>query len=217
MRKIVPKGIMRKVATGYDMVVSTLDCEGHWKKFLRSKAGDPRYTSVCHRLNVGLDGKPPNLDDVDAIPRLESQARNYLRKTSPGYFDRDYATAHDHIKVVARRLIASLFYFQDNDQGRSHTISPAHSPTPRQTTVSGLLRCRLSPNMDAQFSQLIHSGPKFRVRHGDVVHSLQPQFDLRTFAAKIEFDAVTSGGTRRRSIEVRFPRKSESWEQISDF
>lgn len=208
---------MRKVATGHDMVVSTLDCEAQWKKFLRSKAGDPRYTSVCHRLNVGLNGKPPNLDDVEVIPRLESQARNYLRKTSPGYFNRDYATAHDHIKVVARRLVASLFYFQDGDQGRSQATSPAHSPTPRQNIISGLLRCRLSPDIYAQFSQLIHSVPVFRVRHGDVIHSLRPQFDFHSLTARIEFDAMTSGGRRRRSIEVCFPRKNESWEQISGF
>ena len=202
-KKLIPKGLRGKIAVGLDMVQSTLDCDRQWNEFVSSTKWDSHLSSVCHRLDIGLHGRPPNIDDVDSIPLLKHQADLYLRQESGVYLNKDYKSAHRHVKVVAKRLIAALFYFETTSL--------------KDGKCTGVLHCRLSSAMRDQFRHLFSAGPAFRVCHrvsgkGWMIHDLEPDFDAHNFSSKIEFEERSD----RRAIEMHMPRWS-SWERISGF
>ena len=202
-KKLIPKGLRGKIAVGLDMVQSTLDCDRQWNEFVSSTKWDSHLSSVCHRLDIGLHGRPPNLDDVDSIPLLKHQADLYLRQESGVYLNKDYKSAHKHVRVVAKRLIAALFYFETTSL--------------KDGKCTGVLHCRLSSAMRDQFRHLLSAKPAFRVCHrvsgkGWMIHDLEPDFDAHNFSSKIEFEERSD----RRAIEIHMPRWS-SWERISGF
>jgi len=185
------------------MILSTLNCEKEWDDFVEAHRSDPNFVKNCHRLNVGLVEKPPNLDEVAQMPFLVSVTQSYLGSIHEGgrYMDPRYKKADEHISVVARRLLASLFYFDENTSSGSH--------------ITGYLRCRLSPMMKKQFGKLLDSKPKFRIKEdaGRKV-PLTPTFDRDTFSSDIN-SILTEGASWR--IEVLFPSRSDHWEPISGF
>ena len=217
-KNILPGGLRANVATIYDMVLSTLDCEREWNDFVGSYREDDRFIGVCHRLDIGLEKKPPKIDAVDEIPALEREARDYLHQRRNQryrpYLNPEYSCAYAHIRVVARRLLATLFYFDSTET--IMTNQPVHK-------CVGFLQCRLSPTMDAQFSSLMASGPNFRERQGTQTRNISflhpnissSHFDRTTFSSKIEFVIETPGSPPW--IEVCFPIKSDKWEPISGF
>ena len=203
--KLLPKGVRGWIAVGLDVVQSTLDCNRQWEEFITSMNWDRRTHRVCHRLNIGLKERPPNLDDVDAIADLKAEADWYLNQDYFPYINRRYKIAHRHILAVAQRLTAALFYFEmtasDEDQ-----------------RCVGVLHCRLSSAMRDNFRLLLSEGPTFRVRQrirGDSwsINVLRPQFDERTYSSRITFLIKSS----RRIMEMTLPRWSDHWERISGF
>jgi hypothetical protein len=167
VQRLIPSGLRTKIATGYDMVQSTLDCGREWKGFTNSIREEGQFIHICHRLNIGLDTTPPKIDNVAKISGLEEHARAYFARHKGSYFNDKYRNAHDHVVVVARRLVACLFYFEEDPP----TDNAGLAGTVNKRT--GFLRCRLSPTMKAQFSSLIYSGPVFRVRRGDVIRAIK--------------------------------------------
>jgi len=191
------------------MIVSTLDCEKEWQDFLGSMRHDARFLTVCHRLNVGLYDKPPKLDDINALVPLQQEASNFLSPGNHlGYHSQQYASAYIHVRVIASRLIASLFYFEELVDG----LENEQNRKPRR--ITGYLRCRLSPSMKAQFRSILKEKPEFRIfEHGSDSRELrQPDWDQSTFSSVVEF-LVNGDGWR---IEVRFPSR-RAWEAISGF
>lgn len=91
-KNIVPKGLKGKVAVGLDMIQSTLDCEKQWKDFV--SAMDVKTRVSCHRINVGLDERPPNLDDFSKLPLLKREAEEYLKPPGNTYVYDQYSSAH---------------------------------------------------------------------------------------------------------------------------
>jgi hypothetical protein len=221
LRKLLPRGLQKNIATAYDMLLSTLSCEKEWDDFIDAHRHDPKFVKSCHRLNVGLAGKPPKLDDFGSIPLLESEAQDYLsskpsrRQINTG-LDRGYVNAHQHIRTVARKLKAALFYFDEE------SISPGTRDT--KTTnlhrISGYLKCRLSPTMTLQFASLLKSRPVFRVceRENTFREIFQPKFDLESFSSDI-VDLFFSPGCPRDKwrVEILFAEYSSTWECISGF
>jgi hypothetical protein len=213
VKDLIPEGLRKNILAAYDIIASTLNCEKEWEDFVHAHRSDPQFVDICHRLNVGLLEKPPKLDDVSKIDELEEKAMNYLgkpRSSTPAvpYINQRYRSAHDHIKVVANRLLATLFYFDDDDVGKED------SPP----TISGVLRCRLSPSMRRQFASLLHSGPEFRVqdssgRAQDFFR--KPQFDKTTFSSPVKFYENT--GVNGYWIEIRIKSRGADWQQISGF
>ncbi len=212
VQKMIPKGIKTKVATTYDMIHATLDCEREWRDFVQSKSHDPQFVRNCHRLDVALAEKVPKIDEIDMIQELGYRATSYLSQgyQNPQYLDSKYKSAHHHIQVVARRLVAALFYFEPD----------YHSS--RDGMNRGTIRCRLSPTMRSQFASLIASEPAFRLREWsgkgndaswDIFH-LDP-FNVQTFSSNVKF--YSSSADHQGSIEVCFKRKSIEWEPISGF
>ena len=204
-RRLVPKGLRGKVAVGLDMVQSTLDCDRQWNDFISSKAWNKDLDKVCHRLNIGLDERPPHLDDIASMNNLRWQAEQYLKPHNTHYLDRRYKSAHSHIRAVVKRLVATLFYFE-----------PGSVPK-EGGKGTGTLHCRLSAGMRNQFTQLVHAGPKFRVSYrlsNNRIFSeqLKVNFDLRTFSSKVEF----TNKSDRWTVEMDMPQWS-AWESISGF
>lgn len=203
--RLLPKGIRGRIAVGLDVVQSTLDCNRQWDEFVTSLKWDRNTPRVCHRLNIGLEKRPPNLDDVEAMKELKRQAKRYLKPGKRPYLDKRYKSAHRHIVVVAQRLIAALFYFETMaiDEGKRCT---------------GVLHCRLGSAMRDNFRLLLNEGPTFRVRQSVgngrwSTSEIEPQFDDRTFSGSVAFDVRSE----QRVIEMTLPKWSDSWERISGF
>jgi len=220
---ILPAKVRKLVDTGIDMVASTLDCQREWEDAVRA---NPRLARRCHRLDVGIfDEKVPGLDEVHKMEELENLSNEYLAKNSATghkYFNPYYRSAYQHLRVVARQLLAALFYF-------SHPLEDS-SEHPKR--ITGVIYCRLPPSDGAR--DLIDSGPRFRLREhrissprSEVDHPIIHQialtrtpegriFDPITLAAPVLFDI--SAGIWRRSIEVQLPQTGDpTWVAISGF
>jgi hypothetical protein len=219
LRKILPPGVAKRVSLGRDVIASTLDCENQWNDFLDTTRGDRKFRARCHRLNVGLESCPPKLDDVGSIPTLKKQAREYLhprRETDRIYLNSPYENAHDHIMAVARRLLAALFYFDEDSE-----TGPESSPgTSSNHPVTGVLGCRLSPSMESQAHSLLRSNLHFQVRNGYQSAKLEhrkpfPHFHAQTYLSDVQFPR--SQDRSREVIEVYFSDKGGKWEPISGY
>jgi hypothetical protein len=209
VEELIPNGPRKNILALFDMVRSTMNCEREWDDFVFAHRSDPQFVGICHRLNVGLESKPPKLDDISEIAALERDALAYLgrRSSSLPYTNHKYRSAHDHIKVIADRLIATLFYFDDDDAGRDED----------PPTISGTLRCRLNPSLTREFASLLHSRPEFRVKDSggprDFIH--KPHFGTSTFSSPVKFlENVGMGGYW---IEIRIKSRQLDWQPISGF
>ena len=209
IRKIVPNSLQEKVAVGINMIQSTLDCNQQWEDFVSQRS--PETKNVCHRLNIGLQARPPNLDDVDSMQRLRSEAENYLARDDESflergrYMDPNYPSAQAHLHAIARRLLAGLFYFEQivrQDDGIVH----------------GYLFCRLSPDSADSLKQLVNAGLSFRVQHHDKARGkptarIDVAFNPETLQSPISFKIVAENPV----IQMSMPKWSSSWESISGF
>ena len=223
VKMMLPSGLRKKVETGLDMVEATLDCHREWVDFKEATQG--RLRQNCHRLDIGLVNKPPPLDAVDKMQDLWWDCRNYLaresylangQRASINYMDSQYSSAHEHIKVVARRLLATLFYLEH--------ILPGHMKGDQYRSV---IHCRLTPQSEGAVS-LLALKPQFRMREvsgGDggieAVSEVEfvdreCNFDEKTLAAGVQF--TVSEGRFERFVEVRYLARRESrWEAIGGF
>lgn len=234
VKKVLPSGLRKKVETGLDMVEATLDCHREWVDFKNAMQG--RLRQNCHRLDIGLVNKPPPLDAVDRMQDLWWDCRNYLsresyyasgQRASINYMDAQYSSAHEHIKVVARRLMASLFYLEH--------ILPG---TMKGDQYRSVIHCRLTPQSEGAVS-LLALKPQFRLREVVVGMGMangaenggvdgnekindvefvngECNFDAKTLSAPVQF--TVSDGRFARYLEVRYAQRRESkWEPIGGF
>lgn len=223
VKKMLPSGLRKKVETGLDMVEATLDCHREWVDFKEATQG--RLRQNCHRLDIGLVNKPPPLDAVDKMQDLWWDCRNYLsresylsngQRASINYMDSQYSSAHEHIKVVARRLLATLFYLEH--------ILPGNMKGDQYRSV---IHCRLTPQSEGAIS-LLALKPQFRLRElsgtDNDTEAINPvdflnqemNFDEKTLSAPVQF--TVSDGRFARFVEVRYQqRKDSKWEAIGGF
>jgi hypothetical protein len=219
--KLLPGSWKQKLITSYDVVMSTLSCEDAWTKFVNSTNGDFN-PSILHRLNVQLESKPAKLDQVAKIRLLQDQVRSYfnekqsLKSKKPYLFHKSYSSGRGHVKAVAQRLTASLFYFEEEKLGSELPAAETSKRLPR--ICKGILCCRLSPSMRNQLSSLMAKTPEFRVNEQDGLKVFivpRPTLNLETFSTKVEFP-ITGDSWK---IEMRFPDQwgKDHWEAISGF
>ncbi|KAF7556928.1 hypothetical protein G7Z17_g1027 [Cylindrodendrum hubeiense] len=218
IKNVLPKGFKKKVETGLDMVQATLDCHREWVDFSGAFRG--RLGHNCHRLDVGLTVKPPALDAIKEASSLRTACQKYLQsnpnkqdKAVP-YFQPEYSNARSHIRSIARRLLASLFYL-----GHDLTRDMIRG------TLESTLYCRLSPHSDGAPALISNThGPVFRIRevndrNEEVVRPIQlPQerrFDPKTMSTPVEIEI--SGGPYERFVEVQFRQWKHHWEPIGGF
>ncbi|GAW20800.1 hypothetical protein ANO14919_103110 [Xylariales sp. No.14919] len=198
LKKMLPRGLKKMVETGLDMVEATMDCNREWVDFKSVFRG--RLGQNCHRLDIGLEDKPPSLDNLDAIQNLSSSSRAYAGLAKP-YLQPEYRRAEDHIRVIARRLVASLFYLSDE-------LGASMLPGPFRTTLC----CRLSPQSDGALNILAHA-PVFRLREASVdgeesfhpVRLLLPDIlDKRELSGPVELDISEGEHERTGSLSGVF-------------
>ncbi|KAK0722843.1 hypothetical protein B0T26DRAFT_704224 [Lasiosphaeria miniovina] len=207
LKRLLPRGLRRKVELGLDMIRATLDCHLEWSNFKSTLNGTLNRNS--HRLDVGLMRKPPNLDDVGGLVILQHESETYLSPSSKGvkYLDQQYPRANKHILAVARRLLACLFFIS----GRlPKDMSPGR--------YKKMLHCRLNPQSEGARA-LLALEPKFRLRETsantrDIVkpvrHVTAAGFDRQKLSSQVMFDV--SEGQYERLIEVQFPSRGPDWE-----
>lgn len=203
--RLLPKGLRGRIAVGLDVVQSTLDCNRQWDEYVTSMKWDRTTHRVCHRLNIGLEERPPNLEDISAIATLKETARMYLKQDQKPYLDHRYRSAHRHVLAVAQRLTAALFYFEP-------------TAADEEGKCVGILHCRLGSAMRDNFRHFLNEAPTFRVCQkipGNKwwYDELKPRFDELTFSGRIAFRVRSE----RRVIEITLPKWTGSWERISGF
>ncbi len=212
LRWLLPQGIRTRVEVGLDMIRSTLNCHREWTDFQNTLVGSLSKNS--HRLDVGLSSKPPPLDAVGTLFTLQDECEIYLKpgEREQRYFDDRYTSADHHIRVVACRLLASLFYLQV----RLHSdMAPGR--------LRSAIYCRLPPQSEGA-KALIALEPKFRLRETrgnarDIIkavnHVNTTGFNRQSLASQVTFEL--SEGQFERSIEVQFPSRGPHWEPIGGF
>ncbi|QDS72494.1 hypothetical protein FKW77_010061 [Venturia effusa] len=182
IKKFLPRGIRKNIATIHDVVQSTLSCQKEWEDFLQAHRADASFLRACHRLDVSLTRKLPGIDEVNMIESLEREAKYFLSRNvqQNHYQHAEFTTAAAHVDKVSLRLLAALFYYDPS--------SP--SGTARSLPMKrGHIRCRLSPSMKTQFRSLLNEEPRFRVRDVNGRHDIPDvQFDTETFSSdELEF------------------------------
>lgn len=209
VKQMLPRGVKKKIETGLDMVQATMDCHREWVEFESSLRGRLRKNS--HRLDVGLRSKPPSLDDVQSMWELSSNTAAYLYHSddqSLSYINPDYSLPRDHIRAVARRLLATLFY-----------LSFVLDTQMKGGRYYGTMHCRLTPQSTAARA-LIAQNPMFRLREigvngeeaiNPVIFLSQGSFKASTLSVPIEM-RVTDGDFERL-VEVQFAGRGGHWEQ----
>lgn len=212
LKAVLPPGFRKAVDVGLDMVASTLNCQREWDDFVTS---NPLLAPRSHRLDVGFAKPVPKLDDVDKMQMLKEYTENYVREDSR---ERDFNStrrnAYDQLEVVARNLIAALFYFSEPING--------HAPGPRR--VTGFITCRLPPDTKAAVSEL-GSQVLFRLNEKTDETSVACKttqiatpvhFKIETMSIPVEFN-IEGGKWHHRTIEVQIVNRSHIWSTISGF
>ena len=213
---LLPSGVRGRVRTLRQMYRATLDCEIQYNDFSRFFDGQTELRSRCHRLNIVLPDKPCELDDVDQMEKLEDIAIDFLKPGCRTRYDPRFENALAHIRHVASKLRASLFYFDVTHVRQDNTTNN------QDWEIRGLLRCRLNRQYSCQFLDLLHGGDFgpliFRVRTRDVIVTTW-NFPI-THWNHVKFTAPASMWLAERKsliwIEMKFSRSCR-WEVISGF
>ncbi|RPA77551.1 hypothetical protein BJ508DRAFT_417003 [Ascobolus immersus RN42] len=127
LEMIPNKGIRQVAKIAYNAVENSMDANRAWKLFIarnRGASADNEQTR-CHymRLNLPLDERP-DLSDFSAIPSLSKAAEEHFR-------------GEPQVKIIANRLIASLFYFH------LETVEPVDNDPLASFICKGTIRSRL--------------------------------------------------------------------------
>ncbi|KAJ3563826.1 hypothetical protein NPX13_g8067 [Xylaria arbuscula] len=214
-KKVLPQGVKRMVETGLDMVQATMNCQREWVDFKSAFRG--QLGRNCHRFNIGLQNKPPSIDQVDQVDGLATDSQKYIRDYNrytnrKRYVQPEYVRPRDHIIAIARRLLASLFYISDE--------LPRTMPSgPFLTT----LHCRLPPQSEGAYN-ILNSQALFRLKEvnadgEEAFHAirlmLSETLNYQTLSGPVEL--YISEGVHDRSVEVQFPRRGKHWEPIGGF
>ncbi|KAF5629970.1 calcium-independent phospholipase a2 [Fusarium tjaetaba] len=210
----IPRGYLMRIEAGLGIIQSSTSCHEAWKEFKSMSVSDRRLRENCHRLNVGLKQRV-EMDDVEKMDSLIEECEEYLCDgTNMFYYDKTYRTAPEHLHTVARRLLASLFYY----------VGPLERTMKRGRCV-GKMFCRLEAgsasakellrdNVRFRLAQISEDGTKAvypRILH----HRDSPRWDLRDLSALVVLKVEE--GTCRRWIEVNLPDWRDEWEPISGF
>lgn len=93
---LIRQSAVHRIVSAYSYLLSG---SGYWGKYLRSLGKTASHREKCIRLDVTFDEGEPRLDDVRAMAALKARVQ------------RDAALSIA-IGRMARRLVASLFYFE---------------------------------------------------------------------------------------------------------
>ncbi|KAG9499651.1 hypothetical protein J7337_008110 [Fusarium musae] len=213
-KKCIPKGYLMRIEAGLGIIQSSTSCHEAWKEFRSMSVTDRRLRHNCHRLNVGLKQRV-EMDDVEKMNSLIEECEEYLCDgTNMFYFDKAYRTAPEHLQTVARRLLASLFYY----------VGPLERTMKRGKCV-GKIFCRLEAG-SASAKELLRDHVRFRLGqipenstkavYPRILHHRDSKgWDATDLSALVVLRVEE--GACKRWIEVNLPHWRDEWEPISGF
>ncbi|KAF4440845.1 calcium-independent phospholipase a2 [Fusarium acutatum] len=197
-KRYIPRGYLMRIEAGLGIIQSSTSCQEAWKEFKSMSVTDRRLRHNCHRLNVGLKQRV-EMDDVEKMDSLVEECER---------------TAPEHLQRVARRLLASLFYY----------VGPLERTMKRGRCV-GKIFCRLEAG-SASAKELLRDHVRFRLGqipengtkavYSRILHHRDSTgWDPRDLSAFMVLKVEE--GTCRRWIEVNLPHWRDEWEPISGF
>ncbi|KAF4958448.1 hypothetical protein FGADI_2370 [Fusarium gaditjirri] len=213
-RKYIPRGYLMRIEAGLGIIQSSTSCHEAWKEFRSMSVTDRRLRHNYHRLNVGLKQRV-EMDDVENMDALLEECEKYLCDgTKMFYYDKAYRTAPEHLQVVARRLLASLFYY----------VGPLER-TMKGGKCVGKIFCRLESGSPSA-KELLREHIRFRLGqipengakevYPRILHHRDSKgWDSRDLSALMVLKVEE--GACKRWIEVNLPHWGEGWEPISGF
>ncbi|KAI7758871.1 hypothetical protein LZL87_014218 [Fusarium oxysporum] len=213
-KRYIPRGYLMRIEAGLGIIQSSTSCHEAWKDFRSMSVTDRRLRYNCHRLNVGLKQRV-EMDDVEKMDSLLEDCESYLCDgTKMFYYDKAYRNAPEHLQTVARRLLASLFYY----------VGPLER-TMKGGKCAGRIFCRLEAG-SASAKELLRDHVRFRLGqipengtkavYPRILHHRHSKgWDSRDLSALMVLKVEE--GTCYRWIEVNLPHWSDEWEPISGF
>ncbi|KAG7419804.1 Calcium-independent phospholipase A2-gamma [Fusarium oxysporum f. sp. rapae] len=213
-KRYIPRGYLMRIEAGLGIIQSSTSCHEAWKDFRSMSVTDRRLRYNCHRLNVGLKQRV-EMDDVEKMDSLLEDCESYLCDgTKMFYYDKAYRNAPEHLQTVARRLLASLFYY----------VGPLER-TMKGGKCVGKIFCRLEAG-SASAKELLRDHVRFRLGqipengtkavYPRILHHRHSKgWDSRDLSALMVLKVEE--GTCKRWIEVNLPHWSDEWEPISGF
>ncbi|KAG4284336.1 hypothetical protein FPRO06_08715 [Fusarium proliferatum] len=214
LKRWIPRGYLIRIEAGLGIIHSSTSCHEAWKEFKSMSVTDRRLRQNCHRLNVGLKQRV-EMDDVEKMNSLLEECEKYLCDgTKMIYYDRAYRTAPEHLQTVARRLLASLFYY----------VGPLER-TMKGGRCVGKIFCRLEAG-SVSAKELLRDHVRFRLGqipenstkavYPRILHHRDSKgWDARDLSALVVLKVEE--GTCTRWIEVNLPHWRDEWEPISGF
>ncbi|KAL8723905.1 MAG: hypothetical protein Q9181_007090 [Wetmoreana brouardii] len=110
-----------------DHRISALDSEKAWNDYISILQPPREHPSRYVRLNPQLQEDPPNLDDVDCMPRIKDTVRTQMINDA-------------RISVLGLQLVASCFYFEKS--------AAAELQSDDSYECKGEIHCRLLPESE---------------------------------------------------------------------
>jgi hypothetical protein len=210
MKRLERLGIVDKIATMRLVLHNTTNCQKMWNDYRHSLGPDDSLVSKCHRVNVPY-GPGQGLGSLDAVSKMSSmkdEALRFLEQESKSVSLKIQKDSAKKIELIARQLVASLFYFQ---------VKVIDSLDDEEDYCRGLIRSRLSSSCTAQMESLIQASPTFRLYEGAGGDYTSVKLDshgwnLGSFSIKAEFRMLKSSAQVR--IRMSFDR---DWDDISGF
>ncbi|CZR37777.1 uncharacterized protein FPRO_07032 [Fusarium proliferatum ET1] len=148
---IIPKWLAHLFST----LVSTMNGEDAWDRFRSSQ--DKHILDRASRFNLRFNGSTePALDDVNAIPSMETAAKKetfYERPSISPFSATSGIIQVDALHLMADKLRASLYFFELGNITKHGTVA----------VVQGCICCRLMPN-DNGFKELLSRTLRFLIR-----------------------------------------------------
>jgi hypothetical protein len=155
----------------FNKLMNSLDAERTWNEHTGTLSLKNKERHI--RLNTPLENPLPELDAVDRIRELEELARNYWAG----------AGERRRIKALARRMVASSFYFEmaptESDSLSSGKATGKHTRSPRRQSclmLAGTIRCRLHSSKHP--GVIKHLGEYFD-RQSDAAYGTRPAFKIK--------------------------------------
>lgn len=149
--------LTRKIVMLRSILQSTSNCENTWRAFLGTLGDNEQLLSRCHRISLpfGVGQTVCCQDDWKKIKDTKSEALHLLSHASKNVRPFLQAQLSEQLNVIARQLIASLFFL---------TVQRLEdNPTNHTRTWYGLIRCRLGRLYEKQFQSILCKQPAFRI------------------------------------------------------
>jgi hypothetical protein len=205
-------GFVAKLAMLRLVLENTTNCQKMWSDFKHRLGPDTPLLKKCHRVNVPYgDGKQLcRLDAVDEMASIKEEALAFLDGRSHAVGIDVQKKAAMKIKLIARQLVASLFYFQ---------LSSLESFNDQEFWCHGLLRCRLNLSCVVQMRSLLQAKPIFRMYEAAgtdyyTVEEDREGWNQRNFSVPAKFRMGKLAPEIRIVVSLD---NGKNWDDISDF